>query len=86
MPKLAFWGGVLCESCLGQVKEIASRCRHDFSAGGQIGQLFIDELDIRKDPFANFCNSCFSRFLPKLGKFLWPWNDFVTMLRFFDQG
>lgn len=84
-PKLAFWGGVLCEDCLGRVKKLVSGCRHDFGAGEQIGQLFIDELDIKKEPFVNFCGSCFSKILPELGKFLLPWKDFMTMLRFFSQ-
>ena len=82
ITRLAFWGGVLCENCLKEVKKLVSECRHDFSSGGQIGQLFIDELDIEKDPFINICASCFSKLLPELGRFLLPWKDFVTILQF----
>ena len=85
LPRLAFFGGVLCKNCFERVKKLISECRHDFSISRQIGQIFIDELDITKNPFANFCDSCFKKNLPELSKFLLPWDDFLKVIAFFDE-
>ena len=79
---LAFWGGVVCEKCFGEIQKRLPNCQHNWGLGEQIGQIFFDKTSLKEDPFASFCNSCFTKMLPELLKYLLPWNDFVTVALF----